>query len=90
MFLQIFSQLCTHCKYFEVFSTAFGNVISATVIWLYMPRPKIAIDLKLYSSVSLNITCTVVGCDNHPNYNGTRNTANDCKLAVDVCSVVII
>ena len=48
-----------------VFSTAFGSVTCATVIWLYILQPKIAIDLKLYSSVSLNVMCTVVACNNH-------------------------
>ena len=43
-----------------VLSTAFGSVTCATAIWLYILQPKIAIDLKLYSSVSLNVTCTVV------------------------------
>ena len=48
-----------------VLSTAFGSVQCATAIWLYILQPKIAIDLKLYSSVSLNIMCTVVDCNNH-------------------------
>ena len=48
-----------------VLSTAFGSVTCATVIWLYISQPKIAIDLKLYSSVSLNVMCTVIGCYNH-------------------------
>ena len=48
-----------------VLSTAFGSVTCATVIWLYILQPKIAIDLKLYSSVSLNVMCTVVACNNH-------------------------
>ena len=48
-----------------VLSTAFRSVTCATVIWLYILQPKIAIDLKLYSSVSLNVLCTVIDCDNH-------------------------
>ena len=48
-----------------VLSTAFGSVTCATAIWLYILQPKIAIDLKLYSSVSLNVMCTVVDCNNH-------------------------
>ena len=48
-----------------VLSTAFGSVTCATVIWLHILQPKIAIDLKLYSSVSLNVMCTVVACNNH-------------------------
>ena len=48
-----------------VLSTAFGSVTCATVIWLHILKPKIAIDLKLYSSMSLNVIFTVVGCNNH-------------------------
>ena len=48
-----------------VLSTAFGSVTCATAIWLYILQPKIAIDLKLHSSVSLNVMCTVVDCNNH-------------------------
>ena len=48
-----------------VLSTAFGSVTCATVIWLYILQPKIAIDLKLYSSMSVNAMCTVIVCDNH-------------------------
>ena len=48
-----------------VLSTAFGSVTCATLIWLHILQPKIAIDLKLYSLVSLNVMFTVVVCDNH-------------------------
>ena len=48
-----------------VLSTAFGSVTCATVIWLYILQPKIAIDLKLYSSMSARVVGTAVGCDNH-------------------------
>ena len=48
-----------------VLSTAFGSVTCATVIWLHILQPKIAIDLKLYSSVSLNVMCTVIACNSH-------------------------
>ena len=48
-----------------VLSTAFGSVTCATVISLYMLQPKIAIDLKLYSSMSVRVICAVVVCDNH-------------------------
>ena len=48
-----------------VLSTAFGSIACATVAWLYILQPKIAIDLKLYSSMSVNVMCTVVVCDNH-------------------------
>ena len=48
-----------------VFGTAFGSVTCATVIWLYILESKIAIDLILYSSMSVNVMCTVVVYDNH-------------------------
>ena len=48
-----------------VLSTAFGSVTCATVIWLHVLEPKIAIGLKLYSSVSLNLMCAVTPCNNH-------------------------
>ena len=48
-----------------VLSTAFGSVTWATVIWLHISQSKIAIDIKLYSSVSLNVMSTVVACNNH-------------------------
>ena len=40
--------------------TALVNFTMATT-----EQPKIAIDLKLYSSVSLNVICTAVDCNNH-------------------------
>ena len=46
-------------------STAFGSVTFPTAIWLCMLQPKTAIDLKLYSSISLSVIGTAVGCDNH-------------------------
>ena len=48
-----------------VLSTAFGSVTCATVIWLYLLQPKIAIDLNLYYSMPLSVMGTAVGCDNH-------------------------
>ena len=48
-----------------VLSTAFGSVTFPTVIWLCMLLPKTAIDLKLYSSMSLSVTGTAVGCDHY-------------------------
>ena len=48
-----------------VLSTAFGSVKCATVLWLHNLQPKIAIDFKLYSSVSLNFIYTLVDCNNH-------------------------
>ena len=47
------------------FITAFCSVMCATVIWLYILQPEIAIDLILYSSMSVNVMCTTVDCDNH-------------------------
>ena len=46
-------------------STAFGSVACATVIWLFILKPKLAIDLISYSSMSVNVMCTAVFCDNH-------------------------
>ena len=48
-----------------VLSTAFGSVTFPTVLWLCMLLPKTAIDLKLYSSMSLSVTGTAVGCDHY-------------------------
>ena len=48
-----------------VLGTAFGSVTCATVIWLCILQSKIAIDLILYSSMSVNVMCTVVVCDHH-------------------------
>ena len=48
-----------------VLSTAFGSVTFPIVVWLCMLPPKTAIDLKLYSSMSLSVTGTAVGCDNN-------------------------
>ena len=45
--------------------TAFGSVTCTTAIWPYVLQPKIAIDLKLYSSISFNVMFIVVGCNNH-------------------------
>ena len=70
------SRICT-ANIFAMLSTAFGSVTFASVIWLYILQPKIAIDLKLCSSISVNVTCTVI------------ITANDCKLVVNICSAVI-
>ena len=55
----IFSIFCLHtANILTVLSTASGSVTCATVIWLYKLQPKIEIDLKLYSSVSLNVMYT--------------------------------
>ena len=48
-----------------VLSTAFGSVTFPTVIWLCMLPPKTAIDLKLYSSLSLSVLATAIDCDKH-------------------------
>ena len=74
-------------KFLTVFITAFGSVTCATLIWLYALQPKIAIDLTLYSSMSVNVMCTVVVCEITAKLQWHSNTANDCKLAVNSCSV---
>ena len=51
---------CNQENILTVISTAFGSVTCAIVIWLHILELKIAIDLKLYSSVSMNVMCTVV------------------------------
>ena len=48
-----------------VLSTAFGSVTFLTLLWLWLLQPKAALDLKLYSSMSLTVIGTAVGCDNH-------------------------
>ena len=48
-----------------VISTAFGSATCATVIWLYILQPEIAIDLILYSLMTMNVMYTIVVCDNH-------------------------
>ena len=57
-----------------VFSKAFGSVTCARVIWLYILQPKLAIDLKFYSLMSVNVMCTVVVCDNHCQITGAHVT----------------
>ena len=60
-------QNITECVYIAniltVLSTTFGSVTFPAVIWLCMLQPKTAIDLKLYSLMSLSVMMTVVGCD---------------------------
>ena len=58
-------QLIYSASILTVLSTAFGNVTIPTAIWLCMVQPKTAIDLKLYSTMSLNVKGTAVGYDNH-------------------------
>ena len=68
-------------------STAFGSVAFATMIWLNILQPKIAVYLKLYSSMSVSVMCTAFGCDNHSQISVANVTQpNDCKLAVKICS----
>ena len=67
-----------------VLSTAFGHVTCATVIWLHTLQPKIAIDLKLNSSVSLNVMCIVVACKNHCKITVAHVTQ---PMTVNICSV---
>ena len=57
-----------------VLSTAFGSVTFPTVIWLCMLQSKTAIDHKLYSSTSLSVMGTVIGCDNHCQITGGNVT----------------
>ena len=54
----------------NVLSAAFGNVTFPTVMWLCMLQPKTAIDIKLYTLMSLSVRGTTVGCD------------NDCQITV--------
>ena len=61
-FLKMYN--CT-ANILTVLSTAFGSVTFPTVIWLCMLPPKTAIDLKLYSSMSLSVMGTAVGCDHY-------------------------
>ena len=67
-----------------VLSTAFGSVTYATVIWLCISQPKIAIDLKLYSLVSLNVMFTVVAYNNHCQITVAHVTQ---PMAVSICNV---
>ena len=62
--LVVFDGACT-AIILTVLSIAFGSITCATVIWLHILQPKIPIALKLYSSVSLNVMCTVVARNNH-------------------------
>ena len=48
-----------------VLSRILGSFTCTTLIWLHILQPKIAIILKLYSLVSLNVMNTVVACNNH-------------------------
>ena len=74
----------TNCSkdYFEdytaniltVLSTAFGSFTCATAILLHKLQPKIAIDFKLYSSMILNVICTIVDFNNHCQITVTRIT----------------
>ena len=48
-----------------VLITAFGSFTFPNVIWLCMLQLKIAIDLKLYFSMSLSVMGTAIGCNNH-------------------------
>ena len=65
IFLDAEIQVLYTANILTVLSTAFGSVTCATAIWLYILQPKIAIDLKLYSSMSARVLGTAFGCDNH-------------------------
>ena len=69
-----------------VLRTAFCSVTFLTVIRSYMIQSKTVFNLKLYSSMSASVICTAIGCDNHCQIT-VGNTANDYKLAVNICSV---
>ena len=70
-----------------VLCTAFGSVTFPSVFWLCMLQLKTASDLKLYSSMSLSVMGTAIGCEYRCQIEMKCNTANDCKLAVNICSV---
>ena len=58
-FLNIFAQWPYTANILTVISTAFGSGTFPTEIWLCMLQPKTAIDLKLYSSMSLSAMGTL-------------------------------
>ena len=62
--IQLLRGFCT-ANILTVLSTAFGSVTFPTVFWLLVLQPKTAIDLKLYSSMSLSVIDTAVGCDDY-------------------------
>ena len=65
LFLSTLVQIYHTANMLTVLSTAFVSITCATAIWLYILQPEMAIDLKLYSSVSSNVICTIVDCNNH-------------------------
>ena len=83
------STKCCAWLIFRFYNTL-GSAMFLTVSWMYMLQPKTGIDLKLYSSMSLCVMGTAVGCDNQCQITvgNVCNTANDCKLAVNICSVL--
>jgi hypothetical protein len=48
-----------------VLRTAFGSVTFPTVMWLYIVQSKKLFNLKLYSSMSVSVIYTAIGCNNH-------------------------
>ena len=69
-----------------VLTTAFGSITFPTVIWLCMLQSKAAIDLELYSSMSMCFMGTVVGCDNHCQITVENVTQPmNLKLTVNIC-----
>jgi len=63
--LKVLGELLHTANILTVLSTAFGSVTFPTVICLCMLQSKTANDGKLYSSISLSVMGTAVGCDNH-------------------------
>ena len=54
-----------HCKYFDCTEYSFWQCYIPTVIWLYIVQSKTLFNLKLYSSMSVSVICTAIGCNNH-------------------------
>ena len=72
-----------------VLSTAFGSVTFPAVILLFIVESKAAFNLKLYSSVLLNVMGTFVACNNHFQFTVAQVTQPMTVnwLAVNICSV---
>ena len=63
---QSLALLIAECKYFDCTQYSFWQCyVCLSNLAVYILQPKIAIDLILYSSMSVNVICTVVVCDNH-------------------------
>ena len=73
-----------------VLSTAFGSVTFSTALWLCRLQVKALIDLKLYSSMSLIVIGTVVGCDHHCQITVVNVTQPMTVNYANICSVIKI